>query len=328
MPWGRRSLCHALGVALLIQAPVGSFIVTLHAQQARRVTEGVYTGQQATRGQSVYNDRCATCHGATLGGAQGPPLAGDQLDRVWWGGPLSDLVNKIQNTMPANDPGKLTRQQSADIVAYMLQVGKFPAGQAELGADEAVLKQITFPAPPASSRQPVAPADARTPSFPPAANLAQLMRGILFPSSNLIFNVQSRDPAAPLPQRPSGQVTSGAFPWADWGAGIYSGWELVDYAALALAESAPLMLTPGRRCENGKPVPVQDADWVKFCVELADAGKAAYKASQSRKQDAVSEVTDTIATACSHCHEAYRDKPGRRAVNVTDPSNKAARCVR
>jgi cytochrome c553 len=154
------------------------------------------------------------------------------------------------------------------------------------------------------------------------------MRGILFPSSNLIFNVQSRDPGAPLPQRPPGQVTSGAFPWADWGAGIYTGWELVDYAALALAESAPLMLTPGRRCENGKAVPVQDADWVKFTVELADAGKAAYKASQSRKQDAVSEVTDQVATACSHCHEAYRDKGGRRTVNVADPSNKAARCVR
>ena len=48
-----------------------------------------------------------------------------------------------------------------------------------------------------------------------------------------------------------------------WGGSIYSGWELVDYAAIALAESAPLMLTPGRRCENGKPVPVNDPDWIK-----------------------------------------------------------------
>jgi mono/diheme cytochrome c family protein len=315
---------YAMGVALSVSLSVGSFFVTLHAQQARRATDGVYTQEQATRGQAVYKDRCAPCHGPTLGGGQAPPLVGDEFGGVW-GGPLSDLVNKIQNTMPANDPGKLTRQQSADIVAYMLQVGKFPAGRAELGADETVLKQIALPAP-APSRQPIASADARAASFPPAANLAQVMRGILFPSSNLIFNVQSRDPAAPLPQRPSTQVTAGAFPWADWGAGIYTGWELVDYAALALAESAPLMLTPGRRCENGRPVPVQDADWLKFTVELADAGKAAYKASQSRKQDAVSEVTDQVATACSHCHEAYRDKPGRRTV--TDPSNKAARCAR
>jgi cytochrome c553 len=158
--------------------------------------------------------------------------------------------------------------------------------------------------------------------------MAQLMRGVLFPSSNLLFNVQSRDPGAPLPARPASNVTSGAFPWADWGAGIYTGWELVDYAAVALAESAPLMLTPGRRCENGKMVPVEDAEWIKFSLELAEAGKAALKASQTRKQDVVSEVTDQIATSCSHCHEVYRDKPVRGPRSVIDPSNKAARCVR
>jgi len=168
------------GYALFVQTLVGWFFVGLHAQQARRVTDGVYTGEQAMRGQAVYKEPMRPCHGAALEGAQGPPLAGDDLNRVWWGGSLSDLVNKIQSTMPANDPGKLTRQQSADIVAYMLQVGKFPAGQAELGVDEAGLKQITFPAQATSSR-PTAAAEGRVPSFPPAANLAQLMRGILFP---------------------------------------------------------------------------------------------------------------------------------------------------
>ena len=312
--------CCALGVALCGCACVGSFVVALHAQQARTAAQGVYTEAQATRGQALYKDRCAACHGATLAGGQAPPLTGDELTGNW-GGPLSDLVNKIQNTMPANDSGKLTPQQSADIVAYLLQVGKFPAGQAELVADEAGLKQITLPAP--ASRQPATLAAARAPSFPPAGNLAAVMRGILFPASNLIFNVQRQDPAAP---RPPYQSSAAGFSWADWGAGIYTGWELVDYAAVALAESAPLMLTPGRRCENGKPVPVQDPDWIKFTVELAEAGKAAYKASQTRKQDVVSDVTDQIATSCSHCHEAYRDKRGPRTT--TDPANKAARCVR
>jgi len=315
----------AFGILSVCFALVGSLSLAAHAQQARTVMEGVHTWEQATRGQAVYKDRCASCHGATLEGAQGPPLAGDQFIRVW-GGPLSDLISKIRNTMPANDPGKLTRQQSVDIVAYMLQVAKFPAGQTELSADEAVLTQITFPVAP-SSRQPVALAATRAPSFPAAGNLAQVMRAILFPSSNLIFNVQSRDPAAPLPKPSPGQTSpSAGFPWSDWGAGIYTGWDLVDYAAVALAESAPLMLTPGRRCENGKPVPVEEADWVKFTVELAEAGKAAYKASQTRNQNAVIEVTDQIATSCSHCHEAYRDKPGKRTA--IDPSNKAARCVR
>jgi mono/diheme cytochrome c family protein len=311
--------------ALLVWASVGAFVSTVHAQQTRPVTAGVYTAAQAGRGQALYAERCASCHGPTLGGAQGPPLVGDQFVRTW-SGPLSELVSKIQNTMPANDPGKLTGQQSADVVAYLLQAGKFVAGQAELGVDDAALKAILLPAPGAAPPPAVTAGAAQAPTFPPAANMAQLMRGILFPSSNLLFNVQSRDPAAPPPPRPSSQVTSGAFPWADWGAGIYSGWEIVDYAALALAESAPLMLTPGRRCENGRRVPVEEADWIKFSVELAEAGKAAYKAAQTRKQEAVSEVTDVVATACSHCHEAYRDKPGRRTV--ADPSNKAGRCVR
>jgi S-disulfanyl-L-cysteine oxidoreductase SoxD len=312
--------------ALSVWASVGALVSTVHAQQTRPVTAGVYTAAQAGRGQALYAERCASCHGPTLGGAQGPPLVGDEFVRTW-SGPLSELVSKIQNTMPANDAGKLTRQQSADLVAYMLQAGKFAAGQVELGVDDAALKAIVLPAPTGAAPQPaVAAGAAQAPTFPPAANMAQLMRGILFPSSNLLFNVQSRDPAAPPPPRPSSQVTSGAFPWADWGAGIYSGWEIVDYAALALAESAPLMLTPGRRCENGRRVPVEEADWIKFSVELAEAGKAAYKAAQTRKQEAVSEVTDVVATACSHCHEAYRDKPGRRTA--TDPSNKAGRCVR
>ena len=313
----------AVGVGVLVCTLIGSSWVAVHAQQIRNVAQGVYTGPQAERGQAVYAEKCASCHGPTLGGAQAPPLTGDEFMRIW-GGPASDLVNKILNTMPANDPGKLTRQQVADVVAYMLQVGKFPAGATELAAEEAVLKAITIPAPPGAARPPASTASS-PPSFPPVGNMAQLMRGMLFPTSNLIFNVQKQDPGA---ARPAYQSSAGGFSWADWGAGIYPGWEMVDYAAVTIAESAPLMLTPGRRCENGRPVPVNDPDWIKFSLELAEAGKAALKASQTRKQDLASEVTDVIATSCSHCHEAYRDKPVRGPRNLIDPSNKAARCVR
>ena len=313
----------SLGAALLVAAMVASLLGTLQAQQPRSAAQGVYTAPQAMRGQAVYADKCASCHGPTLGGAQAPPLTGDDFIRVW-GGPAADLVNKIINTMPANDPGKLTRPQATDLVAYILQVAKFPAGPAELAADEAALKTVTIPAP-AGAASPAASTAASAVSFPPVGNMAQLMRGMLFPTSNLIFNVQKQDPGAP---RPAYQSTAGGFSWADWGAGIYPGWEMVDYAAVTIAESAPLMLTPGRRCENGKLVPVNDPDWIKFSLELAEAGKAALKAAQTRKQDVVSEVTDVIATSCSHCHEAYRDKPVRGPRNPVDPSNKAARCVR
>lgn len=184
---------------------------------------------------------------------------------------------------------------------------------------------ITLAAAQISPARPQAPAGSpQAPVFPAAGTLNQVMRGILFPSSNLIFNVQTHDPGAPLPKRPN-QSGDAAFSMVDWGAGIYTGWEIVDYATVALAETAPLLLTPGRRCENGRPVPVQDADWVKYTIELAEAGKAAYKASQTRKQDAVSDVTEQIADACLHCHQVYRDKRGGRNA---DPANQAARCVK
>jgi mono/diheme cytochrome c family protein len=306
----------------MLAALVGRFGLPVHAQQARTANDRVYSDQQARRGQVLYQERCASCHGEALAGGSGPPLTGDEFIAVWAGQPLSDLVDKILNTMPANDPGKLTRQQSTDIVGHILQVGKSPAGQADLGADQAALKLITIPASQASAgRPPIAPAASHAPVFPPAGNLAQVMRGILFPSSNLIFNVQTHDPNE---VKASAGSSTGGFSWVDWGAGIYQPWELVDYAAVALAESAPLMLTPGRRCENGKPVPVDRPDWVKFTQELAEAGRAAYKASQTRNQEVVSEVTNQIAEACLHCHQAYRDNPATRGK---DPSNKAGRCT-
>jgi mono/diheme cytochrome c family protein len=307
-------------VSLPACALAGSLVVAAQSPPtpstpSRAAKDGVYSAEQAARGQAVYTDQCAACHGAQLGGGNAPPLAGDAFNGIW-GGPLSDLVDKVQKTMPQNDPGKLTRQQSADVVAYMLQVGKFPAGRAELRADDAVLKQIAL-APGQTPRPQVAASGSESVSFPAAGNLNQVMRGILFPNSNTIFNVQTHDPGAPEPALPANQAKDSAFSMTQWGAGIYKGWEVIDYAAVALAESAPLMLTPGRRCENGRPVPVQDADWIKFTRELADTGRAAYKASQTRNQELVSDFTEQIATACLHCHQVYRDNRGRSADQST-----------
>jgi len=315
------------GLVFLVSIASASSSLTLHAWQSQTVRQGVYTEAQATRGQAIYKDRCASCHGDGLAGRMGPSLTGDAFLTVWSQEPLFELAGKIRNTMPQTDPGSLTWQQTADLVAYILQVGKFPAGRSELRGDEQALKEIAWPATGVTQPKPTQAA-AQAPSFPPAGNLAQVMRGILFPSSNIIFTVQTVDPAAKKSSADNGTTKQeGGFNWMLWGADIYKGWELVDYAAVALAESAPLMLTPGRRCENGKPVPVSDPEWIKFSVELAEAGKAAYKASQSRNQEAVSDISSVVADACLHCHQIYRDKRGLGA-NPGDPSNKAGRCVK
>jgi mono/diheme cytochrome c family protein len=291
------------------------------AQAGKSVADRVYTDAQAQRGQTLYAAQCVPCHGPALAGGLGPPLAGADFLRAWDKRPLVDLVDKIEKTMPATDPGTLTRAQATDLVAHLLKSSAFPAGSAELTGD-AMLKQITLvgPAAPAPRTTAAASAAIAITSAKPPGNMAQLMRGILFPSSNLLFQVQTYDPAAPKTGYEPGTAS---FSWVDWGSGIYSGWELVDDAAIAIAESAPLLLTPDRRCENGKPVPVDRPDWIQFTAELAEAGRAAYRASQSRNREAVSDVTNQIADACLRCHEVYRDKPGG---TTADPSTKAARC--
>jgi mono/diheme cytochrome c family protein len=293
--------------------------LSMRAQQARTVRDGVYTDAQAARGAAVYKEKCASCHGPTLGGSLAPPLTGDAF-AANWGGPLSAIVDKIQATMPANAMGTLTRAQASDVLAFMLQSSKFPAGRAELSSDDAALKTVTLPgAQPPAIR---AAANGSAPVFPPAGNMAQLMRGVLFPAANMIFNVQRYDPATP--PKANNQSKEAGFSWVDWGAGVYTGWEIVDYAAVALGETAPLMLTPGRRCENGKPVPVNDPEWIKFSTELYETSKAVYAAAQTRNQEKVSDITERLADMCLHCHQAYRDKRVGRTPD--DPQNRAARC--
>ena len=150
-----------------------------------------------------------------------------------------------------------------------------------------------------SCTKPAAPEPAFTPQ--PYGNLAQVMRGIPFTFANIVFDAQAEDPGAP---RPAAEVTSGA---TETFKNVYGGWQEVENSALALAESANLLMIPGRLCENGKPVPVQDETFRKAAEGLAAAGRAAYKAAQSKSVDAMLEVGETVTVACANCHEPYRD---------------------
>jgi len=106
----------------------------------------------------------------------------------------------------------------------------------------------------------------RHPQSKPSGTLAQIMRGIYFPNSNIIFDVQKVDPAAPKPAAAGGGAATDAY------AGVYGGWERVENAAIALTDAVDLLTTPGRVCQNGKPVPSQRADYKKFADEMRKAG--------------------------------------------------------
>jgi mono/diheme cytochrome c family protein len=118
------------------------------AAQARSVNDGVYTAEQAKRGEAIYKEQCATCHGDNLeGSGPMPPLAGKDFLSNWSGKSVGDLFEKTTTTMPATAPGTLTPAQGADIVAHLLATGKYPAGAAELESKIEALMQIKLDPP-------------------------------------------------------------------------------------------------------------------------------------------------------------------------------------
>jgi hypothetical protein len=146
-----------------------------------------------------------------------------------------------------------------------------------------------------------APAQSTSAASQTPANLGQLMKGTLYPASNVIFAAQDQNPGevphAKDPNMSTDLLTSS-----------YGKWEAVENSALAIAEVANLLSVPGRKCANGLDVPVANPDWAKFVQELRDAGMAAYAAAKTKDQDKVIDVTGVMTTACAHCHNRYREK--------------------
>jgi len=122
------------------------FIVcALGAQQSASVWDGVYTPPQADRGKALYAKSCASCHGDALDGSgAAPPLSGTDFKSNWNGQTADDLLEKMLTTMPADQPGELSRQQNADILAFLFLSNGFPAGSKELPSDAATLAKIRF----------------------------------------------------------------------------------------------------------------------------------------------------------------------------------------
>jgi mono/diheme cytochrome c family protein len=319
-----------LGVAITAAAII--FLITasvsIDAQTPATVQDGVFSDAQATRGQALYTQRCAGCHGPALQGAQAPPLAGDAFVRKFRTEPLSALFIKIRYTMPPTTPpnaaaaAQLTPEQGADLVAHVLKANGFPAGKTDFAAADATTSRVAWPAPPATEA-PSAVAARHTPT----GTLNQLMRGIFFPNSNLLFTVQTRDPAAPVPP-PDPAAKGAGFSVFEWGQGIYTGWPVIENAAAAIADASPWMLTPGLRCENGRLAPVTEPDWIRFTEQMVSVAKRGYRLAQTKNQEAVSEWTGDLSDACAACHSVYREVGGRgRGANPLAPGVNPARCT-
>ena len=146
----------------------------------------------------------------------------------------------------------------------------------------------------------------------PLMTVNQLMHVILFPFGNAVFLAQSEDPDA-LPRDP--QPSSSPNPLT----GLYGGWQAVENSALALAESADLLLIEGRACSNGEVVNVKDPDWIHFVDDYRAKSLAAYEAALTKSQDAMLDASGSLSESCLACHRAYRREP--------TPGDATQRCI-
>jgi mono/diheme cytochrome c family protein len=112
---------------------------------AATVWSGVFTTAQAERGSALYASECANCHASNLSGNESvPPLVGEEFVSAYDGKPVQELFDVIAKTMPQDSPGRLSRQQDADVLAFIMNANHFPAGDRELPTDDAALAQIRW----------------------------------------------------------------------------------------------------------------------------------------------------------------------------------------
>jgi mono/diheme cytochrome c family protein len=139
--FGRRRAARflVLTFSLLVAASTGE------AQETngdRKVSTGVYTAAQATRGENAYKVNCVSCHATS-------DYTGETFQLSWLTRTAFDIFDVIRSQMPEDNPGILARQEYVDIVAYIFSLNKYPAGSADLPGDDAALKKVRIDAPPA-----------------------------------------------------------------------------------------------------------------------------------------------------------------------------------
>jgi cytochrome c len=154
-----------LTIGVIITVAAGVLVLGQAAQgPARSVADGVYTTEQAARGRAQYRKRCVLCHradgqgqrarpvipGESLereGDAEAPSIAGEAFLARWNGRTVKELFDTLAATMPPGSAGSLKPQEHADLLAYVFEMNKLPAGAADLPVVPDELARITIAAP-------------------------------------------------------------------------------------------------------------------------------------------------------------------------------------
>lgn len=148
MAWRKRGRGSLLACVLAMYVPGGSLAAQqVPAERGPSVWDGIYTAEQAQRGDPLYASECAYCHGPDLeGGELAPALEGSEFVWRWNGLTVGDLFERLRTSMPQDEPGRVSRRKKADVLAYILSRNEFPIGARELAFRTEMLAQIVFEA--------------------------------------------------------------------------------------------------------------------------------------------------------------------------------------
>lgn len=132
----RRVRCPLLVVALSAVATLASAQST-EPDSSRSASSGVYTAEQAARGETLFRTVCANCHTDSQ-------FNGPDFRKAWSGRPVFSLFDQLRNTMPQDNPGGLSRAEYLAVISYVLKLNTYPTGPSELPDDDAALRLIRF----------------------------------------------------------------------------------------------------------------------------------------------------------------------------------------
>jgi mono/diheme cytochrome c family protein len=140
IPPAARAIVRGFAVAALIAAaatPVAAPAAAQKDADDRSILDGVFTDAQATRGLAVYRETCGNCHSTS-------EFSGAPFQRKWAGQPVLTFFDHVRMSMPLDNPGGLTREQYAAVLAYILRLNSYPEGPSELPTQDDRLRAIRF----------------------------------------------------------------------------------------------------------------------------------------------------------------------------------------
>src|SRR4051812_32765072 len=133
----------------IVMVAVGGSVNSQEPPASSTVWDKVYTDVQAARGKEAYMAECSACHSEDLGGSgYAPAMKGSEFTVAWGEKSVGDFFDRARKLMPPDSPGSLAPDKYRDIIAFILQENKYPAGDRELAGDAAALRTIKITAAP------------------------------------------------------------------------------------------------------------------------------------------------------------------------------------